>query len=193
MPLKHEHHEFAHEYRAAEPIMLAKNKIDEYASQISNHFHYALNGNIEGVLENLGGEVRYISFLSNQDTDSGSLFVDSENDFTIYISNTTTAQRDSFTIAHEIGHYILHYINAPRDYFVNCRGLKANRYTQRRDRAEWEANWFAAGFLMPRGEFVLRYNRLQSISQVSSSFGVSQSAAQVRADYLLSEGDLTEI
>jgi Zn-dependent peptidase ImmA (M78 family) len=47
-------------------------------------------------------------------------------------------------------------------------------------RCEWEANWFASAFLMPEKAFSLAYKA----GNASETFGVTQSAVEVRAKTL---------
>ena len=102
--------------------------------------------------------------------------------FDIYVSSITSGLRDRFTIAHEIGHYILHYIYA-RSQGDELENMYATRYGNTRE--EWEANWFAAAFLMPEDDFRERYNRLNGrLASVAAELCVSEKAAQVRADVL---------
>lgn len=61
-----------------------------------------------------------------------------------------------FIIAHEIGHYILHY-NKQKD-----RGMYAHRdHKKGKDHVENEADFFAANLLMPRNKFMEKYRQLE--------------------------------
>ena len=52
-------------------------------------------------------------------------------------------------------------------------------------RAEWEANWFAAAFLMPSAEFKEIYEAMgRSTEFTAMQFGVSPKAAEIRAQSL---------
>lgn len=60
-----------------------------------------------------------------------------------------------FVIAHEIGHYILHY-NKEAD-----KGMYAHRdHIKGKDSTENEADYFAANLLMPKEKFRKRYEEL---------------------------------
>ena len=60
-----------------------------------------------------------------------------------------------FIIAHEIGHYVLHY-NRDTDH-----GMYAHReHKKGKDAIENEADYFAANLLMPRDRFVKNYEEL---------------------------------
>jgi Zn-dependent peptidase ImmA (M78 family) len=130
---------------------------------------------LEPLVERLGGRVRYKA-LEDADFDDGSIVVEGQGKFTISLPAYTGAARDRFTIAHELGHYFLHY--------PLCQGsMAAKRYGS--DRVEWEANWFAAGLLMPSGQFQAAYTTYGGdIAKIASLFRVSMKAAQIRAKTL---------
>ncbi len=90
-------------------------------------------------------------------------------------------ERDRFTIAHELGHLFLHY---PQFKASNPSiPMKATRWVDASDpeqqRAEWEANWFAAAFLMPGGAFSACWRGV--VRDAASRFAVSTQAAEIRA------------
>ncbi|MDI9349343.1 MAG: ImmA/IrrE family metallo-endopeptidase [Candidatus Symbiobacter sp.] len=78
---------------------------------------------------------------------NSSIFVEDERDFTIYTLEMSDTQGRRFDIAHELGHYILHYLlprskkeeNAPMKLMA-CRNLGGDE--------ESEANWFAMAYLI---------------------------------------------
>lgn len=80
-------------------------------------------------------------------------------------------QRKRFTIAHELGHYILHNqdsadaVFVDKDFIVKYRSQKA--YSEIEVRQEQEANAFAASLLMPKDLIFeeLKKERLQSMSE----------------------------
>ena len=60
-----------------------------------------------------------------------------------------------------------------------------NETDEEQRRAEWEANWFAGAFLMPKAEFEQVFQKKGgSLSSVAAYFGVSGHAADVRAKTL---------
>ena len=69
----------------------------------------------------------------------------------IYVNATEPDFRKTFTIAHELGHKILH-----QDWLEssNYEVLYRNTYITTQDPKEQEANWFASNLLVP--EFMLR-------------------------------------
>lgn len=83
---------------------------------------------------------------------SGVLLRDGEKT-TIGYSSQTGYQRQRFTIAHELGHYVLDhqrqgvFVDTPEKYFTLFRDAKS---ATGEDVQEREANAFAASLLMPR-------------------------------------------
>ncbi|MEW6139775.1 MAG: ImmA/IrrE family metallo-endopeptidase [Thermodesulfobacteriota bacterium] len=131
--------------------------------------------------EKLGGEIKVSEDPSKLEEESGSLAIYRKGRFVIFLSPYTSPLRDNFTIAHEIGHYFLHFDhkNQPSNGPVIF-----NRYGSGRD--EWQANRFAAAFLMPKEEFLEVYERYgRNTRLVAGHFEVSEPAVQVRAIYIV--------
>lgn len=80
--------------------------------------------------------------------------------------------RQRFTVAHEIGHYILHRSHGT---FKDGLLFRKNQFNVQ----EKEANLFASVLLMPRFEFESAL-RVGSIEEVARKFGVSKQAAEYR-------------
>ena len=90
-----------------------------------------------------------------------------------------------FSIAHEMGHLVLHLLNQDGT-------LRENEVLQRnRERSEKElvANEFAAAFLMPEDEFIEKCRKHMdgnkvNVTKVAKDFNVSVQAATVRGNVL---------
>lgn len=97
--------------------------------------------------------------------------------------------RCRFTIAHEIGHIVLHV-----PLFIaheQQNPLFSNHVPLYRDRRlETQADMFASSFLMPREAVIALYqshnrrNGLITPEEVSATFGTSRQAAQVRLEVI---------
>ena len=168
-------------FQEVTPSNLPRNFIHSLAEEIGKkinynpHHHSELSNIVE---KRLGGRVVQKNFWLCDDY--GSIQIRSEGDFTIYLPDDATPERDRFTIAHELGHYILHYIWPIKKHSVTPVPACASRYGS--DKAEWEANWFAAAFLMPKQLFSDAWTSAQDpLIEVSSAFGVSRRAAEIRA------------
>ena len=102
----------------------------------------------------------------------------------LYVNKDETSQRQNFTIAHELGHYVLGHTRNQEEYadvLFRLRGAyKDNHFTEK------EANAFAANLLMPRKlfqEWIYKYPFINDY-QLSGIFGVSLQAVQNRREYL---------
>lgn len=157
-----------------EPAQLSNASIQEYAERVgSYHGLYEPNGraNIDSFLRRLGGVVEYA-------INDESLHVREEGNFTIFIPHFTSSRRDRFTIAHELGHYFLHYLY-PKKQGTKSFGRGG------RDRAETEANVFASALLMPAQHFTRAFAELGAdYWKLAARFDVSPRAAEVRAEVL---------
>jgi Zn-dependent peptidase ImmA (M78 family) len=157
-----------------DPARLTNRAISDYAEQVGEgHGIYDSYGraDIDLLLKQLGGDVQIA-------TDEESLHVRGRGNFTVFIPEFTSSRRDRFTIAHELGHYFLHWLY-PRESV----GKKFGRGG--RDRAETEANVFASALLMPAAKFSEAFKELAGNQWLlASRFDVSPRAAAVRAEVL---------
>lgn len=154
--------------------------VSHLATNIASKLGYEPGASLEPVVERLGGKITYGE--SPEELESGSIQIRPDG-FTIHIAMDTSPLRDRFTIAHELGHYVLHYLYPNQHKNAGIQYLRAQRYGA--DRAEYEANWFAAAFLMPADRFRAKYAELRHDPLlVSDYFKVSTQAATVRAKSL---------
>ena len=153
---------------------LSYDAIQQYAERIGTKYKiYDADGraNLKDLVKTLGGQIEYV------DTDE-SLFVADEGKFTIFLPNHTSQRRDQFTLAHELGHYFLHYLQL---------GETGEMAFQRggQNRLETKANFFAASLLMPKESFKNQYERFGSnFFHIAQVFDVSPAAAEIRAEVL---------
>lgn len=158
-----------------------KSNVERYAESIAQQLNFKAGDSIQELVEQLGGQIVFGS-SGEEDVASGSIIASSINNFTIYLSRYTSLARDKFTVAHELGHLLLH-LSAIKEKNPDAV-MRATRYVDNSDlaqkRAEWEANWFAAAFLMPRTEFEEVWRQGGSPA-VQMHFDVSRSAADIRA------------
>lgn len=101
---------------------------------------------------------------------------------TINANHHPTRQR--FTIAHELGHYILHR-NQQTDFVDSTYFRKEDTQNS----MEFEANRFASELLMPSSSFnYYKTNISNDINDIAIHFGVSPLAVSVRSKQLQREG-----
>ncbi len=167
-----------------QPIGASKASVENFACDFADRIGFKPGDSIEALIERMGGEL-VVGSSGHGDAESGSIVARELDDFTVYISRHTSLKRDRFTIAHELGHLLLHF-GAIKKSDPNAV-MRATRHLDSKDpkqqKVEWEANWFAAGFLMPREPFSQAYKD-GGAEAAARKFGVSLSAAKTRAKAL---------
>ncbi len=85
----------------------------------------------------------------------------------IGVNTATSPRRQRFTIAHELGHLLLHEGTLITDYsiYLNNRDDRSSLGT---DKQEIEANQFASNILMPRNLVISELKRELDLAQVGS-------------------------
>lgn len=133
---------------------------------------------VEKLAQNLGIEVR---FEDAEDDLSGALIREPEGRVVIGVNSAHHPNRQRFTIAHEIGHFILHKgisLHVDEDFRINLRDGSVNE-------EEIEANAFAAELLMP-SEFITKdAQRLglidqEALEKLARRYQVSARAMEIR-------------
>lgn len=157
-----------------EPSRLTNLAIREYAERVGEHYDIydrAGTGDVHELVRKLGGRLAY------GDTKE-SLHVNAPGDFVIILPRVTSSRRDRFTIAHELGHYFLHYLHPKREAAASFgRG--------ERNSVETQANVFASSLLMPEQKFTAAWHRSGGdVYSLARQFEVSPAAVEVRAQVL---------
>lgn len=158
-------------FTEAAPCNANKDAIEAFASNFATQLHYTPGAPLPPIITRLGGRIHYQTLDTLADA---SILVHGQGNFDIYLPEHTMAARNRFSIAHELGHYVLHFP------MTNRQPMKAYRFGS--NRVEWEANWFAAGFLMPAETFK-RFGASE-LRTAAGYFGVSMAAAEARAKAL---------
>lgn len=147
-----------------------KRSIDDLAGRVAAELGYQSGAPLEPIIEQLGGRI-VVGTVPETGT-TGYVEVDGEGRFVIALSPLPGEYRNRFTIAHELGHYILHSKIGEKPLFAT---------RQAGSRAEWEANWFAAAFLMSADEFVRVWTESGgSVGRLINHFQVSGGAVEIR-------------
>lgn len=124
------------------------------------------------IARNINVGVRFVKFSGESEGVSG-LYDPSQD--AILVNQDDAGVRQTFTIAHELGHKVLHEEWAKSEaYKVLWRDLRR----QTKDRWEQEANAFAANLLMPR-QMVDTYRKVP-LSVLAKIFAVSEEVAGYR-------------
>ena len=145
---------------------------------------------VKKIAENCGASV--LAYNLGEEV-SGVLVVEAGKG-TIGYNSSNSKVRQRFTIAHELGHLLLHVntnskseeLFVDKDFIVKFRSEK--QYSPKEARQEREANAFAAAILMPK-EFILKevrnqkyigYNETTLIEELARLFEVSVPAMTYR-------------
>ncbi|MFY9462932.1 MAG: ImmA/IrrE family metallo-endopeptidase [Candidatus Sungiibacteriota bacterium] len=143
--------------------------------------------NLLDIAEKLGVKVYYLDLSEFSKSNKGvngiikwSEKPEEESKAEIYINNDYSSERKRFTLAHELGHFILH----PNEEKLRVDTYDYSKGTQDSS-DETEANYFAASLLMPRDEFenVLKVAD-GDVKTVAKYFGVSSHAAETRLQWI---------
>jgi predicted transcriptional regulator len=169
------------------PTNAPKASVHAFAEQVADRLGFGAGDPLEPLVAKLGGRIEYRAPVVSDQRLPESIVVENARKFTIFVASITSLERDRFTIAHELGHLFLHYPIVAQNH--PGAAMAATRWVDETDkvqqRAEWEANWFAAAFLMPSAKFQLAFVECGgSLGRVASRFGVSSPAAQIRAKTL---------
>lgn len=164
-----------------------KQLINEMADTIRSI--YQISGpidDIDSVVAVIGGRV--VEDPSIDGFSDGRIKKVEESAFEITVSPFQSKERRNFTIAHELGHLFLHM-----GYMTNPDRWKAQNnvayYRNGNSELEYQANEFAAAFLMPRRDYELVLSRhmdgsLVDTSEIAKHFHVSIDAAATRGKWL---------
>lgn len=150
---------------------------------------YGINGPITdicSVVNIMGGRV--VEDSSIDGFSDGRIKKTGEGSFEIAISPFQSEERKNFTIAHELGHLFLHMGFRTNSERWNAQN-NVTYYRNGNSESEYQANEFAAAFLMPQKEYrqIMEQNthgNLVDTSAVARHFNVSIDAAANRGKWL---------
>lgn len=161
--------------------------INEMAEAVSELY------NLQSPITNMSDAVRIMggTVIENPDMDGfsdGKIRKTGDDSFTIEVSPYQTEERKNFTIAHELGHLFLHMGFHSNEEKWNRQG-NTEYYRNGNSKTEYQANEFAAAFLMPQAEYKRVMDQhttgnLVNTSKVASHFHVSVDAASNRGKWL---------
>jgi Zn-dependent peptidase ImmA (M78 family) len=121
--------------------------------------------NPAAIARRLGIELRYMPLSS----DRSGMLMRTPRGFVIVVNRDQSLERRAWTIAHELGHWVMHrYMRSDFTSMAGSKGL-----------FEREANTFAAQLLMPE-KIVRELAPKKSFGGLAAYFGVSLQAMHVR-------------
>lgn len=156
--------------------------VEQAASQVLAENH-AKDIPIDPILiaNKLGIKVYEVNF---KDNNMSGIITKQDDKVVIYIEKDHHPNRQRFTVAHEIGHYILHIKNDSVHQYIEYQ--RNDNY----DPKEVEANNFAGALLMPKDKIIKTWNKYKEltidvlITILSKEFIVSESAMRIRLNNL---------
>lgn len=139
---------------------------------------------VEKLAQNLGAELRYEPFEHKGEQVSGMLFRDKGRSV-IGVNSNESPARQRFTIAHELGHLILHkdsvHFDTPAEVF-----LRNHLSSKSVDPKEIQANSFAAELLMPA-----RFVKSEFSHERTSSFSDEDIVEKLATKFMVSSQAMT--
>ena len=148
--------------------------------------------NLEELARQLGVSVSYKRL---DDDLSGYIHKDGDQ-WEIAVNARHAPTRQRFTLAHELGHFVLHRnklgegTNDTKAYRADANKSFYNSAIERRH--EREANQFAAGLLMPTNQVVNVFRNIgvNNPERMASLFGVSPAAMEIRIESLSKRSEI---
>lgn len=146
--------------------------------QLRSGLSYPENDLLE-IVKAAGAEVYFtvLPKIEGKDVDGAVKWTESIGK--IYINDAYSSTRKTFTLAHELGHYLLHEGQEKLRFDVFDYSSDSKIVLE-----ETEANYFAASLLMPKYEISRLWDITHNISAIAPYFGVSESAVRTRIRWL---------
>lgn len=133
----------------------------------------------EVIAEDLGLNVVYSRFRPDV-SENLSGYLDIEN-MEIVVNEAIPVARKIFTIAHELGHFIMHKPYAESNNYKTLP--RRDEYKEEKPVVEKEADVFAQNLLMP-ASMVREYMEYASVKELARIFAVSEAAMRHRLSWL---------
>ena len=132
---------------------------------------------INNILQHLGINLLPYAFPEKV----SAILLKENNMFVVGVNDKHHPNRQRFSIAHEIGHYLLgHY----RDVFVDTTEIAEGRFdildTIQNKVQEQEANYFAGELLIPTDMIKKDFVRIHNVEEIAKLYKVSKEALWVR-------------
>jgi Zn-dependent peptidase ImmA (M78 family) len=167
---------------------MKRSEIEDRATQILRD-HGLLMAPVDPLKVAKALDIKVMNAVFSETDKSGAIVKRGQN-FAIYVNANEPPARKRFTIAHEIGHKLLHMtLNADAEFVDNDDNFRTNEtidvssWTEERVR-EWEANTFASALLMNRELVLAKWQETNDINYLAWVFQVSQPAMSIRLTQL---------
>jgi len=168
-----------------------RSQINKIAEQIRDAVKYTPGTDLQDIIYKLNGEICFTENLHVENNPVDAKIEKNNNSFKISININQHNNRNNFSIAHELGHLFLHmgYLINPKLWNESTTYSDSVYFRYGYSEEEYEANEFAAAFLMPESEFkeYIDANKEEhsvDIEKVANYFNVSIQAAETRGKWL---------
>ena len=158
-------------------------KTNSFLTKVFEKIEINSEVDIEKIIKDLGINILKYDF---EDDISGVLVIDKDSTH-IGVNKNDTEVRKRFTLAHELGHYILHGETGNMFTDKVLFRKKSSGYTSKEEKIEQEANYFAANILMPEDLIRKEIENIDEdiyddsfIKNLATKFKVSSSAMAFR-------------
>ncbi len=188
-------------YHSPRACRVPDDEIERRAGKFADEMGIVPGQPLEEIAAKLGGRVNFHGFKGASE-DLEWILVHPGGAFDINLPEDTSALRDRYTVAHELGHLYLHFplvesdgpksgLVAARKLIIHDRGTMASRQPNQEqienwERAEEEADRFARALLMRSDDFSDVWNstnrdQRSKVLACAYFFEVSQNLARWRA------------
>lgn len=150
-----------------------EHKITDFSNNKDNLFEF---------VDLLGGKIVYNNEIEWALVEKQALQINGENDFTVHFNKYTGPLRDRFVLGHELGHYFIHSKQGQQKLSMSRRSEGI---------AEFQANWFACGLLMPTNEFLQICEQYDNDNySIAGRFMVPLKVVEMRKKILAKNGNI---
>ena len=160
--------------------MLTTQEIEQKASELFASLPSELQNIFPVPLVKVAHSLGYTTYFF-EDSNSGLAGKVNHDTKQIFINPADHKASQTFTLAHEIGHIVLHRDSHPEHHMQEDENI--NVYSDKIE--EIEANRFASALLMPSFEFKRKWSDFyRDINEIAFYFNVSTLVASIRANNL---------
>jgi Zn-dependent peptidase ImmA (M78 family) len=151
-------------------------ELDQNPLEIVARYQRRAPVDLDAIARDLSIPVAYINLGADI---AGRIMRDTRNNsrsgFTIQINSTQHTNRQRFTLAHELAHYVLH-----RDLIESGIVDDTMYRSGMGSHLETQANRMAADIIMPIRLVKKMHEQIRSVDVMANKFGVSRSAMDIR-------------
>lgn len=147
--------------------------VNQAKRMLELYWDYQIPVDVDAIAEQVGVRVRYAPYLEGGRDISGRFdMINGQAICSVRTTDTETRQR--FTLAHELGHFVLGHGGGFRDNEISLSGHF--------DYREVEANAFAAELLMPKiaVDHLIEKENIKNVDELAEWFNVSSQAMHYR-------------